>query len=219
MAITAPACREPSSLSLASPRRRVEPLTDTDPERDLDEALRRDGQADAVLDPPHQHQRHDAARAASVDAQDARSRRRRVHADDHVGRRGLSAEEAAADGEDPGITSAVVSKHDHAVLAEAVPARQAVLRPPAQTTQARAAALDAVPPALEPGEMAAVHVGRRVAASELLEVAAEVRFDHVDEAASQNDVVGLAQGKHASLARLAEHGLVERSEDEPTIEH
>ena len=130
----------------------------------------------------------------------------------------MPAEEAAADVESPRVVIAALRKHNHAVLADAVSAGQAVLRSPAQTAQARAAAVDAGPPALEAGEVVCVDAGCCSACDELLEVAGKVRLDHADEAAPQNDVVCLVERDDAFLAYLKQRRPVEGVEDVFAVE-
>jgi hypothetical protein len=125
----------------------------------------------------------------------------------------VPAEEAAADAESPRIVFAAIGKHEHAVLADGVTARQAVLRSPAQTAQTRTAAVDAGPPTLEAGEVVGVDAGCCSACDELLEVAGKVRLDHADEAAPQNDVVCLVERDDAFLTYLKQRRPVERVEE------
>lgn len=126
-----------------------------------------------------------------------------MHSDSHRGRWSVRAEEAAADLKVPGVVVAAIRKHEHAVLADAVPAGQSGrLRSPAQTAETRAAAQDTGPPALKAREVVCVDAGCRSACNELLEVAGKACFDHADQAAAQDDVVGLVERDDASLAYL-----------------
>ena len=130
----------------------------------------------------------------------------------------MPAEEAAVDVESPGVAITAIRKHEHAVLADAVPAGQAVLWSSAQTAQTGAAALDAGPPALKVGEVICMDAGCRFACDELLEVAGKVRLDHADQAAPQSDVVGLVERDDARLAYLEQRRPVERVEDILVVE-
>tara|TARA_R110002003_G_scaffold3241_3_gene24946 strand:- start:5487 stop:6125 length:639 start_codon:yes stop_codon:yes gene_type:complete len=191
----------------------------TNAKSDLDELLQWNGQADAVLDALHQYQRASAARASAVDAHDTCARGRRVHPDGYRAWWRVPAEEAAVDLEGPRIVFVWIHKHHHTILADVVSAGQVVLRYPAHTTETRAAALDARPPTLKTREVVCVDAGCRPACNELLEVVGQVLFDHADQAAPQNEVVGLFERKDARLAHLKQGRPVEYVEDILAIEN
>jgi hypothetical protein len=147
------------------------PPTYTNAKRDFDEPLQRNGQADAVLDTLHQYQRADATRASAVNTHDTRARCRRMHPDRYGGWWRVPAEEAVVDFERPRVVFGAIYKHDYAVLTDIMPAGQRVLRSPGHTTETRAVARDAGPPALESREVACVDAGRRSACNKLLKEA------------------------------------------------
>jgi hypothetical protein len=94
----------------------------------------------------------------------------------------VPAEEAAPNVQGLGIVVAAISKHYYTVLADAVPAGQAVLRSPAQTAQAGAAALDAVLPVLEARKVVFVDIRYCLPVNKLLKVADKVVYKQVSNA-------------------------------------